>query len=495
VKSDEEIMQILEAFDLCRTFRSAAALAGCDHHTVAHYVELRAAGITPEPPPRDRLIDPYLDKIAEWVERSKGRIRADVAHDKLKALGYEGSERSTRRAVAEVKQAYEQGHHRIYQPWIPEPGMWLQWDFGAGPRIAGRDTLLWCAWLAWSRFRVVFPIWDRTLPTVIASLDRTLRAFGGAPTYALTDNEKTVTTAHVAGIALRHPEMVAASRWYGLTVATCVPADPESKGGSEATVRVAKADLVPTEANLLPDYPDFASLEQACRSFCEEVNARPHRETARPPAELLVVEREKLHPIPAEPYTAALGVTRRVTWSSTISFGGVRYSVPYKLAGGTVWVRVEGDELVATSVDPKRGTIEVARHRLSTPGNPRICPEHYPPRPAGALERAPRATNEAEAAFLALGDGARQWLVEAASAGAARVPGKMAKALALSKLHGAQAVDRALGTAAVASRFADGDLEAILAHQRQGDAAGEVVRPTDRHSLQPGTASWNGFGR
>jgi transposase len=33
--------------------------------------------------------------------------------------------------------------------------MWLQYDFGDGPVIAGRKTVLFCAWLAWSRFRVV----------------------------------------------------------------------------------------------------------------------------------------------------------------------------------------------------------------------------------------------------------------------------------------------------------------------------------------------------
>jgi hypothetical protein len=35
--------------------------------------------------------------------------------------------------------------------------MWLQYDFGAGPRIDGSATTLFCAWLAWSRFRVVLP--------------------------------------------------------------------------------------------------------------------------------------------------------------------------------------------------------------------------------------------------------------------------------------------------------------------------------------------------
>jgi hypothetical protein len=52
------------------------------------------------------------------------------------------------------------------------------------------------------------------------------------------------------GIAIRNPRLVAAAGLYGITVATCAPADPESKGGSEATVRIAKADSVPTDANL-----------------------------------------------------------------------------------------------------------------------------------------------------------------------------------------------------------------------------------------------------
>ena len=79
---------------------------------------------------------------------------------------------------------------------------------------------------------MVVPCWDRRLATVIACVDRAMRAFGGGPTYWLTDNERTVTIDHVAGIAVRHPEMVAVGGHYGITVATCVPADPESKGGS-----------------------------------------------------------------------------------------------------------------------------------------------------------------------------------------------------------------------------------------------------------------------
>ena len=168
--------------------------------------------------------------------------------------------------------------------------MWAQWDWGAGPVISGRRTNLFCAWLAWSRFRVVVPCWDRRLATVIACVDRAMRAFGGAPTYWLTDNERTVTIDHVAGVPVRHPEMVAVGGHYGITVATCVPADPESKGGSEATVRVAKADLVPTDANLRGDYTSWAELVEACEAWMAEVNGREHRVTRRPPVEMLAEE-------------------------------------------------------------------------------------------------------------------------------------------------------------------------------------------------------------
>jgi hypothetical protein len=38
-------------------------------------------------------VDGFAEKIAEWVERSRGRVGADVAHERLVAMAYLGSER------------------------------------------------------------------------------------------------------------------------------------------------------------------------------------------------------------------------------------------------------------------------------------------------------------------------------------------------------------------------------------------------------------------
>jgi len=482
-------MEILEAFDLCKTARGAAALCGCSHNTVTRYVQLRDQGSLGEPKELPKIIDSHVEKIEEWVDHSKGRVRADVVHDRLKDMDYAGSERTTRRAVAEAKDAYYTGRLRVYRPWITEPGMWFQFDWADGPKIGGRRTCLFCAWLAWSRFRVVIPTWDRTMPTLIWCIDRGLRAFGGVPTYALADNEKTVTTEHIARIPVRNPELVAASRHYGLTVASCVPYDPETKGGSEATVRISKADLVPTDANLLEDYRNFSELEQACREFTELVNNREHKVTRRVPAQMLAIESKRLHPVPAEPYVVAFGETRRVSWSSTICFSGARYSVPHRLAGGTVRARVAGDELVIIH-QGKASVMEVARHQVVGPGNVSLKDEHYPPRPEGPLNRTPVAATGPEKAFLDLGAGARTWLVEAAAAGTSRMRHKMAEAVSLARIHGERRVEQALGMAAELGRFDRQDLESILLRANQTEAIMAV--PDELFSLQPGTAAWSG---
>jgi hypothetical protein len=190
-------------------------------------------------------------------------------------------------------------------------------------------------------------------------------------------------------VPVRHPVVVAAARHYSLEVRTCVVADPESKGGSEATVRVAKADLVPTEANLLAEYRSFGELAEACERICAEVNGRPHRETGRVPAAALEEERSQLHVLPREPYTAALGETRTVEEDQTISYGSVRYSTPPGWVGEQVWCRAEGEELMIVGAG-EQGLQEVLRHRLSVPGRPQILPEHYPDHPEGRETMQPR---------------------------------------------------------------------------------------------------------
>ena len=89
------------------------------------------------------MIDDWREVLEGWVADSKGKIRGDKAHERLLKLGYTGTDRTTRRALAEVKSSWRLGNTRVHRPWITGPGLWLQYDFGDGPIVDGRKVVLW----------------------------------------------------------------------------------------------------------------------------------------------------------------------------------------------------------------------------------------------------------------------------------------------------------------------------------------------------------------
>lgn len=312
----------------------------------------------------------------------------------------------------------------------------------------------------------------------------------------LTYNEKTVTTMHVAGVPVRNQQTLAFAKHYSIEVLTCQPADPASKGGVESSVKIAKEDLVPKDTNLRNAYASFAELETACTAFMDQVNMREHRTTRRRPVDMLAEEVASLHRVPDTAHTLAYGVGRRVPENTPmVSFENAQYSVPAHLLGAEVFVRFHGTgpdaQVVIVHVGPA-GPVEVARHALAQPGSPAILDAHFPDhqqKVPGDYKPVPRSKAEAE--FLGIGAGAKTWLLEAAAAGAQRINVKMAEAVALAKIAGADEVDKALGVAAIHHRFAHGDLASLL---NAGENRTGLRNAAEDKSLTQGTAGWASLG-
>ena len=68
--SKEKQMDVLEAYDLTKSLRAAAQLAGTDHHTVARYVAARAAGQAIEEMVQER---PEAQRRLRGEDRRMGR--------------------------------------------------------------------------------------------------------------------------------------------------------------------------------------------------------------------------------------------------------------------------------------------------------------------------------------------------------------------------------------------------------------------------------------
>ncbi|TFC16475.1 IS21 family transposase, partial [Cryobacterium glucosi] len=310
-------------------------------------------------------------------------------------------------------------------------------------------------------------------------------------------NEKTVTVSHVAGVPVRNVATVDFARHYGVTVLTCQPADPATKGGVESSVKLAKADIVPKDTNLRPEYDSFADVETACQEFMDLVNNREHRATRRKPAAMLVEEAPRLHRVPGTAHTISFGMSRSVPDNTPmITFENAQYSVPFYLLGQRVFVRSHGlglDEEVIVVHEGLDGPVEVARHQRARPGSPAINDTHFPDHATRVPgDYAVKARSAAETEFLAIGAGARTWLLEAAAVGTMRITQKMAEAVALAKIAGQADVDQALGTAAVHGRFAHKDLASIL------NAAGlraATHTASETQSLTQGTRGWAAIGQ
>jgi hypothetical protein len=59
-----------------------------------------------------------LPQIAEWIEASHGKLRADKAPVKFHALGYAGSERFTQRAMMQVGANALFRNIQARRPWV-----------------------------------------------------------------------------------------------------------------------------------------------------------------------------------------------------------------------------------------------------------------------------------------------------------------------------------------------------------------------------------------
>jgi hypothetical protein len=176
-------MDIIAAYREAGTFRGAAEIAGTTHKTVRRVIARHeAGGAAPERVLQGHNYDGVAVLVAERVEKTAGRISAKRLLPAARAAGYAGSDRNFRRLVAEQKQAWRREHHRGRRPAVWSPGEQLVIDWGS---LAGLHVF--CAVLAWSRFRFVRFAADERAATTLAMLAECFELLGGVPGKVLAD--------------------------------------------------------------------------------------------------------------------------------------------------------------------------------------------------------------------------------------------------------------------------------------------------------------------
>ena len=428
------------------SYRGAAAICGTTHKTVKRIIEAHEAATLGEVPvrhqraPRARNYDSVAELVAAKVKSSQGRISAKRLLPAARAAGYEGSPRNFRRLVANAKVEWRRSQMRAggRRPAVWTPGETLVIDWGE-ERLDGPTSpkvLVFCAVLAWSRFRFVRFAADQTQATTSALLAECFEVIGGVPKVVLADRMGCLKAGVVANVVVPSPDYVRFATHHGFRPDFCNAEDPESKGIVENLVGYAKDDLlIPLSVDDDPaerwkgEGSGLARANARAASWCAEVNAAVHSEICAVPADRLEIERPLLGALPS--LRLAVGpkpITRRVDKLSCIRFGSAPYSVPNALIGKTVTVLVDERDETLQVIEPVTGEVH-AEHALVAPGETSIVDDHYgKPRPDTPVRRA-RARTVQEQEFRALSPVAEQFLTGAAAAGVTKLTTELAEIL------------------------------------------------------------------
>jgi len=443
-------MDINAAYREVGTYRGAAEICGTTHKTVKRVVEAS-----------ERVVHNYDGVraiVAERVAKTQGRITAKRLLPVAIAAGYAGSARNFRRLVSEVKATWRVDHHRGRRPGVWAPGDVLVFDWGEiGP------LYVFCAVLAWSRWRFVYFADNLGSAATLGALAACFEELGGVPRTALTDRMGCLKGGTVAGVMVPTADYVRFATHYGFRPDFCEGQDPASKGIVENLVGYVKSDLmIPAELTA----SDLAAANVAGRLWCLEVNAAVHSEIAAVPAQRLLTEGPLLGPLPSLRAQIGKLTVRKVDRLSCIRFGSARYSVPTRHIGRQVEVRVTDGVVQVVSL----GAV-IAEHAVVSPGEASVNDDHYGGERPGP-RRAVRPKTTAEIAFCALGPVAEAFIKAAAATGATKLAGDLEELAGLEAAHGRDALVMALERAVHFGRFRAHDVRSILA------AGAGVARPT-----------------
>jgi Mu transposase, C-terminal domain len=191
------------------------------------------------------------------------------------------------------------------------------------------------------------------------SLILSFEYLGGVTAEVLVDNQKTEVLSHRVGAAVEfNPRFVELAAHYDFTPHACRPRRARTKGKDERMVRYIKE-------NFFVRYREFESLahlnQLAEQWLREEADRRMHGTVKEIVAERFEREAPYLKPLPTTRFDTSYHEQRGVGWDGYIDVRGNRYSVPDKLCGAEVVVRIGLDGVL--KVYDRAGQL-VARHLL-----------------------------------------------------------------------------------------------------------------------------------
>lgn len=207
----------------------------------------------------------------------------------------------------------------------------------------------------------------------VASIIATLEFIGGVPRLLVPDQPRALMARPDRYEPTSHRLLEELSQHYSLAVLPARPAKPRDKPKVEVAVQVVERWIL---ARLRHQrFFSLGALNKAIASLLRDLNQRPFKKLpgCRTSA-FASLDQGALKPLPATRMVIARFKPARVNIDYHVELDGHYYSVPHRLVGEMVELRI-----TATTVEAMHGQSRVAAHTL----NPRrgahtTTPEHMP---------------------------------------------------------------------------------------------------------------------
>ena len=408
-------MDIVAAYEQVGTFRGAAALCGTTHKTVkrvvaAHRPAGRRIGLDDRVGPAEHRRGPRRDRGEgagdRWADLGEAAA-ADRPGGRLHGVGEElpaGGGRGEGGVAAPAA-----GVPAVGQP-TPGEHLVIDWATEGGWQM-------FCAVLAWSRWRFVRFARDQKAATTMRLLAECFEELGGVPRSCWLTGWAVSKGGVVANVMVPTPDYVRFATHFGFRPDFCEAADPESKGVVEA--------LVP----LRPRRPGRPGRPLGERDRSERRVPGVVRRGQRPPA---LDDGRRPRRNGWSRSAGCCGRCRRcghrcagVRPQGRQALDGADRLGPLLGPAGAPRPRRRGDRHGRRGARIEHAGEVVARHPLVAPGEVSIIDEHYGG-PRRGPARAVRARSGSERAFLALGPAAERFLRDAAAAGTTKLGTELA---------------------------------------------------------------------
>lgn len=284
--------------------------------------------------PRDFILAPYHDLIADWF-RQIPSLKAVQVWKRL----VERQVSVSRRAVEEYTVIFRrQKKPKVHWPltFLPGEEAQVDWFFLTHPtlgRLCGFTLVL-----SYSRFAFAHLFARHGFEFFIEGHLMAFAAMNGTPMALRYDNLKSVVikrqplTYNAAFLEFAH--------YYGFEIRLCNPASGNEKGRVERLIR----SIRDTFENTAATHQSLSALNGALHDWIHDKNSTLHRTTdAIPNAKKL---EEKLRPLPANPYpNVVVHAGKSPSKTGLVTFDTNGYSIPAYCRNETVSVHARVDRV------------------------------------------------------------------------------------------------------------------------------------------------------